>query len=145
MARQFSKATQAIFRREARRLSAAARAIDAELGKPGSGLRKIGDEIMTDVKASRPGAGVPRDLGTLARSGRVDGPVSVGNRPVVTLSFGDDSAPYALVQHERTDFRHTMGESRYLVRGMERWQPNGSAALEALRANAKAGIDRARR
>lgn len=30
------------------------------------------------------------------------------------VGFGGPSAPYALVQHERTDFHHTVGEAKYL-------------------------------
>lgn len=30
------------------------------------------------------------------------------------VGFGGPSAPYALVQHERTDFHHTVGQAKYL-------------------------------
>lgn len=106
---------------------------------PEKGLRDIGEEIMADVKASRHGKGVPVDEGTLRSSGTVRGPDSDG---AVRLTFGGPSAPYALVQHERTDYSHTVGESRYLIRGMERWQPDGSAAVAAMRANTIQAIAR---
>ncbi len=93
-----------------------------------SGLRVIGEEIMLDVKASRPGRGVPVDKGTLRSSGRVEGP----KHNEVELSFGSASAPYALEQHERVDLRHTVGEARYLVRGLDRWQANGASVKRAL-------------
>jgi hypothetical protein len=129
--------TRESFRGAARRINQAAR----ESGQAaGVALRGIGEEIMTDVKASRPGAGVPRDEGTLANSGRVEGPVPTPIGPAVELSFGGAAAPYALVQHERDDYRHTVGESRYLVRGMERWRPGQSAAMEALRQNTEAAF-----
>jgi len=102
----------------------------------GSGLLKIGNEIMTDIKASAPGHGVPRDTGTLAGTGAVE----KVNAVEVELSFGGAAAPYALTQHERMDYHHKLGEPRYLVRGIERWQPDGSAAMEALKANAEAGL-----
>lgn len=106
----------------------------------GTALRGIGEEIMTDVRASSEGHGVPRDEGVLAASGRVEGP-----RPDVSvlLSFGDASAPYALRQHEELDYRHTVGEPRYLVRGVDRWKPNGSAAVAALKRNAEQAARRA--
>src|SRR5690606_37988210 len=89
----------------------------------GAGVRQIGEEILTDVKASRPGAGVPRDTGALAASGRVDGPTGTLGRPRVVVGFGDTAAPYALRQHEDLTYQHPLGEARYLVRGVERWQP----------------------
>lgn len=101
--------------------------------------RAIGEEIMTDIKASSPGHGVPVDDGILRGTGRVDGPNSQGD---VELSFGGPTAPYAIVQHERVDFHHTVGEARYLVRGMERWRPGKSAAVRAMRVNMQAGLRR---
>lgn len=97
------------------------------------GLREIGEEIMTDVKASRQGKGVPVDKGTLRSTGTVEGPDPEG---VVTLAFGGPAAKYAITQHERTDYSHTVGESRYLVRGVDRWRAGGSAAFRALQAQA---------
>lgn len=93
-----------------------------------SGLRILGEHVMTDVKNSRPGRGVPKDRGTLANTGRVTGPDPEG---VVRLTFGGASAPYAVVQHERTDYSHRLGEARYLVRGVERASDEG-APLRAL-------------
>ena len=106
--------------------AAAARKIEAMARKGGdemvSGIRVIGEAIMTDVKASRPGAGVPKDEGPLSASGRVEGPDSRG---AVELTFGGAAAPYALYQHERVDLRHQLGEARYLTRGMERFEQGG--------------------
>lgn len=102
-------------------------------------LREIAEEIITDVKTSGPGRGVPVDEGTLRNSLRV---LKRGGY-AVDLVAGGAAAPYALVQHERTDFRHRVGEARYLVRGVERWQPGGSAAIAALRANAQFAAQRA--
>lgn len=127
--------TRASFNAAAERIARLRRGLEA---KTPAGVRRIGEEIMTDVKASRPGAGVPRDTGTLASTARVTGPNSKGE---VILSFGGQAAPYALEQHERTDFSHRLGEARYLVRGLERWQPDGSAAMAALKANAQAAVD----
>lgn len=104
----------------------------------GSYLYSVGEEILTDVKASGPGRGVPVDTGTLRNSLRV-----VRQDEGVDLVAGGAAAPYALVQHERTDFRHTVGEPRYLVRGAERWTPGGSAAANALKRNAQFAAQRA--
>ena len=93
-----------------------------------SGLRVIGEEIMLDVKASRSGRGVPVDKGTLRSTGRVEGP----KHDEVELSFGGAAAPYALEQHENVSLRHTVGEARYLVRGVDRWQANGASVKRAL-------------
>lgn len=91
------------------------------------GGRLAGELIMTDVKASRQGAGVPKKTGDLARSGKVTGPDSRG---AVRLSFGGSAAPYALIQHERLDYHHDLGEPHYLVRGAQRFAQSGSVAQE---------------
>jgi hypothetical protein len=106
-----------------------------------SGLRVVGETIMTDVKASRSGAGVPRDTGALAASGRVSGPSASG---AVDLTFGGAAAPYALRQHEELSYRHPVGEARYLVRGVERFA-SSRGPVEALRKNAAEGIAKAER
>lgn len=87
-----------------------------------SGVRMAGEAIMTDVRASRSGKGVPKKTGNLAASGRVKGPDAGG---FVTLSFGGAAAPYALRQHEDWDYHHRLGEARYLVRGAERFAASG--------------------
>jgi len=90
-----------------------------------SGTRVGGELIMTDVKASRPGQGVPRDKGTLGNSGRVSGPDNKGR---VSLTFGGAAAVYALFQHEVTKLLHKLGEARYLIRGVERFIADGEPA-----------------
>lgn len=133
----FSNATMRSFRAAARDIAKATK----KLGDmQGPALRQIGEEIMTDVKAARPGAGVPVDKGTLKNSGRVEGPSGTKLSPKVELSFGGAAAPYALIQHEVTTFKHTVGEPRYLVRGMERWRAGGSAAMRAMQDMAKAAL-----
>lgn len=101
-----------------------------------SGLRIAAEEVRTDVSASRPGAGVPRDEGVLAASGRVEGP---DQRGVVQLTYGGAAAPYALRQHEDMTLQHQLGEARYLNRGVERWVAEGGP-MKALRENAAAAI-----
>ena len=126
-----------ITRQEFRRASTKLRLLAGNLDKKTpAAMRLIGEEIMLDVKSSRPGAGVPVDEGTLRSSGRVD-----ATGKLITLSFGGAAAPYALVQHEDTSLQHTVGEARYLVRGVERWRPNGVSAIRA-RAELQAAIDK---
>lgn len=106
-----------------------------------SGVRVAGEEIMTDVKATRQGSGVPVDTGALRGSGIVTGPDGRGK---VSLTFGGSAAPYALRQHEDMTLRHNLGEARYLVRALERWA-RGFRPVHALREAAQAAVRRARR
>ena len=122
----------------ARKIETLARAGGEELV---SGLRVIGETINTDVKASRRGAGVPKDTGALAASGQVTGPDPRGK---VEIRYGGAAAPYALIQHENLEYHHTVGEARYLVRGLERWERGGNAT-DALRQMASEAIAKAQR
>lgn len=104
-----------------------------------SGLRVIGESIKTDVGTPRSGAGVPKDEGTLMTSLRVEGPDRHG---AVELTAGGAAAPYALYQHEVTDLHHELGEARYWIRGLERFEGGGGPAKaleEMLDAAVKAG------
>lgn len=130
----FSTATIRSFRAAGKRIAKAARSLKGNLGPA---LRMIGEEIMTDVKDSRPGHGVPVKDGHLRGSGRVEGPSGTEEAPKVALTFGGAAAPYALIQHEVMTFHHTVGEPRYLVRGMERWRPGTSAAMATLKRDAQ--------
>lgn len=132
----FSRRTQKSFKAAAARVAKAAREIARRFPR---GVRLIGEEIMTDVKASRPGHGVPVDTGALRGTGRAED-LGTPTLPRVELSFGGAAAPYAMDQHENMTYHHTVGEPRYLVRGVERWQPGGSAAVQSLKRNAEAGI-----
>lgn len=85
--------------------------------------RALAESIVRDVKESRPGSGVPRDTGALANSGVADGPDGAG---VSRVTFGGPSAPYALIVHEILDTRHDTGESRYLIRGVDRAEASGT-------------------
>lgn len=112
-----SKANAAEFEQARRRIAEYAKRMSSSLGDV---VYQVGEQIITDVRATRGSTGVPRDTGTLANSLR-----AVRVRENMTeISAGGAAAPYALVQHERTDFRHKLGEARYLVRGVERWNPN---------------------
>lgn len=127
-----ARRTRANFRRAARKIEQWGSSVGEQNV---AGLRVIGEEIMTDVKASRPGHGVPVDTGALRASGR-----AVGPRPddSVLLGFGGTAVPYALVQHERLDYHHDVGEARYLVRGVDRWRASTSVAIAALKAQVRA-------
>jgi len=58
---------------------------------------------------------VPVDEGILRASQDVKPKGMFTNRPNVTISYGGPSAPYALVQHERTDYEHPGGgQAKYL-------------------------------
>lgn len=93
-----------------------------------AGMRVGAEEIATDIRSSRPGRGVPKDEGILSASIGVRGPSAGG---VIEIYAGGSAAPYAVIQHERLDFNHRLGEARYLIRGVERWRPNGSSARRA--------------
>lgn len=124
----FSNATMRSFRLAVAQINHAAKQIKDETG---SSIRMFAEEILTDVKDSRPGHGVPVDTGALRGTGQVK---SEGKKhPKVSIAFGGPAAPYALVQHEVLKFHHTVGESRYLVRGLERWRPELSAAYASFK------------
>lgn len=71
------------------------------------------DAIMAKAKPL-----TPIDKGPLAESGAVFPPEWDGETCTVTAGFGTtpETAAYALVQHERTDYRHAPGkQSHYLA------------------------------
>ena len=82
----------------------------------GAALYLEGELIMTRAKEEY----VPVDLGALKNSGRVHPPEMKGADVSVTLAFGGAAADYAIVQHERLDFKHTTGGAKYLERPLER-------------------------
>jgi hypothetical protein len=83
-----------------------------------SGTRIAAEVILTDVKESGPGRGVPVDEGVLRSTGMAIGPDSKATSAII---FGGAAADYALKQHEMVNLRHKVGEARYLVRGAERF------------------------
>lgn len=76
----------------------------------GQAMREEGETIMTRSKRDF----VPVDLGTLRASGFVDGPEISGNTATVTLGYGGAASAYALIQHERMDYHHDVGQAKYL-------------------------------
>ena len=73
------------------------------------GLSVEAERIMTAAKKL-----TPVDQGTLRSSGHVQTPVVRRKTATVTLGFGGAASDYALVQHERTDFTHTVGQAKFL-------------------------------
>jgi hypothetical protein len=58
---------------------------------------------------------VPVDHGNLRSSGHVALPKMTGPfQWVVEMGYGGPAVPYAVVQHERLDYKHTVGEAKYL-------------------------------
>jgi len=67
---------------------------------------------------------VPVDEGILRGTGHVALPGLANGELVVTPTFGGPAAPYALVQHERMDFHHTVGQAKYLETAMQELAPS---------------------
>lgn len=107
-----------------------------------SGTRILAESVLTASKASAPGQGVPVDTGALRASGIATGPDTRGTS---TVEFGGASAPYGLRQHETLEYKHTVGEARWLVRALERIVSSGTAVADALKKQTDALIDLARR
>ena len=78
--------------------------INFELGKA---LYVEGEQIMGDAKQNY----VPVDKGILRASGHVLLPQK---GPVVVMGFGGPAVPYAIVQHEALEYKHTVGQAKYL-------------------------------
>ncbi len=75
--------------------------------------------IMTKSKQSF----VPVRLGALRGSGFVEPAKRQGRLVVIRLVYGGTAAPYAIIQHERLDFKHKVGEAKYLERPMNQAIP----------------------
>jgi hypothetical protein len=62
------------------------------------------------------GRSAPKNLrpGTLRASGYVNRPEREGRKLTVTMGYGGAAEAYAVVQHERLDYRHTTGQAKYL-------------------------------
>lgn len=74
-----------------------------------------GQRVMGEAKKL-----APVDTGTLRASGTVLPPHIEGDgRIVVTLGFGGAAKTYALIQHERLDYRHKVGQAKYLETAMD--------------------------
>lgn len=90
------------------------------------------EKIMTDSKSNY----VPVDLNTLRASGTVLPPKKTGTRVEVEMGYGGAAKAYAIVQHERLGYRHTVGGPKYLERPF-------LAAMPTLGRNLAEGVRRA--
>jgi hypothetical protein len=88
------------------RLKAAPREATTTLAGP---LRLEAELIMTKSKRL-----TPVDVGTLRASGVVQSPDISRTKVTVEMGYGGAASAYALVQHERTDFTHTVGQAKFL-------------------------------
>jgi hypothetical protein len=77
-----------------------------------SALLQEAEAIMADSKEHY----VPVDTGTLKNSGHVAMPEIDGAQVSVTMGYGGAAEDYAIVQHERLEFRHPVGGPKYLER-----------------------------
>ncbi len=104
------------------------------------GLYRAANEIMTDSKQHY----VPFRFGTLRSSGYVALPKVDKTKVVQHLGYGGAASAYALVQHERLDYKHTRGQAKYLELPAIRHAPEISGLVttelrEALKRSAKKG------
>jgi len=77
------------------------------------------------------GRSMPKGIapGTLRASGLVHPPERTGRRVTCLLSYGGAAEAYAIVQHERLDFHHTTGQSRYLASVLEESREHMAARI----------------
>ena len=86
-----------------------------------AGLYKEAELVMTDAKENYVPVGQPpedKTPGTLRASGFVLPPVVIGNHVEIVLGFGGAAEAYAMVQHEHLEYKHTVGQAKYLERPM---------------------------
>ena len=87
----------------------------------------IGKQFIDDASASLLSAAevvltfskrsfAPVDLGPLRASGVTAGPERKGTTIRVVIAYGSPAVDYAIVQHEETDFEHSVGVAKYLER-----------------------------
>lgn len=98
-----------------------------------AGLHEAASDIMDEAKER-----APLDMGDLRGSGYVGHPKQEGTEISVPIGFGGPAAPYAVVQHEREDFNHDVGEAKYLEKAIdnqigEAGAKVGAAVAEAIR------------
>lgn len=85
----------------------------AERAKPiaGQALYVEAEAIMAESKQR-----APVDTGALRSSGHVLPPDIDKDGVEVKLGYGGAAEAYAIVQHERLDYHHTVGEAKFLER-----------------------------
>ncbi|HEU5475712.1 MAG TPA: HK97 gp10 family phage protein [Actinophytocola sp.] len=82
-----------------------AEAIKAMADAAGDGVEEACEDLLSDSRDE-----VPYDQGDLSRSGKVT-VQRTGDGAEGSVSY---DTPYAVIQHERGDFAHDTGKSRYL-------------------------------
>lgn len=94
-----------------------------------TGLYLVGNNIMTKSKRE-----VPVDTGLLKASGYVTLPQAQGDRVEVQLGYGGNgSRDYAVIQHERMDYRHPNGgKAKFLQDPVDAARGTFSADVAAL-------------
>lgn len=103
------------------------------------GLYLAGELIITDAKENY----CPVRDGILRASGFVNEPVLEEADASVTIGFGGAAEAYALEQHERMDFHHTVGGPKYLERPVMAHAGNGdiqALIAQEIRAELAGGI-----
>ena len=74
---------------------------------------------------------VPVKDGHLRRSGTILPPITSGNLITIEMGYGGAASAYALVQHERQDFRHKEGQTwKYLEGPVRERIPQLASRLE---------------
>jgi hypothetical protein len=74
---------------------------------------------------------VPVKHGTLRRSGIILPPIVQGTSVIIQMGYGGAASAYALVQHERQDFRHKDGQTwKYLETPVRERIPNLEIRLQ---------------
>lgn len=82
-------------------------------------LYRLAEGVMTEAKVL-----CPVDTGALRASGHVEPPETEGTTVSVTMGFNTE---YALVQHERTDYHHVVGQAKYLETPLKASAPAAAA------------------
>ena len=77
----------------------------------GQALYVEAERIMTESRER-----VPVDKGPLRGSGIVLLPEINANGAEVEFGYGGAASEYAVIQHERLDYSHTVGEAKFLER-----------------------------
>ena len=88
--------------------------LDSLASQAADGIEELAENIKTDAKEH-----CPWREGILAGSHVV---VREGLR--VEVGAGGPAAPYAVVQHERTDLHHEIGEAKWLENAFNRHVPD---------------------
>lgn len=78
----------------------------------GLALHTEAETIMSESKSRY----VPVDTGVLRASGIVLQPASDREGVEVRMGYGGAAEDYALIQHERLDYKHSVGGPKYLER-----------------------------